>query len=185
METKNREKLLMIATAVCVALWLLNLLVFSPLMDGWHSRSAEITRLKKQISEGTMLIRRETVIRSRWDSMRTNALASNPAAAERQLFTAFHRWVKSSGVTEGAFRPQLQLTDTNYSTVDCRADVSAGVAGDVSAGVAGIDAFLKAMSRDPLAVKVESFDLNSRDDNGEQLTLGMNLSGLVLPDANP
>jgi hypothetical protein len=177
METKKREKILLIATALCVALWLLNLLVFSPLMDGWHSRSAEITRLKKQISEGAMLIRRENVVRSRWDSMRTNALASNPTAAERQLFTAFHRWVKSSDVTEGSFRPQLQVTDSNYSTVDCRADVSAGVA--------GIDAFLKAMSRDPLAVKVESFDLNSRDDNGQQLTLGMNLSGLVLPDANP
>ena len=167
----------MLATAVCVALWLLNLLVFSPLMDGWHSRSAEITRLKKQISEGAMLIRRETVVRSRWDAMRTNALASDPPAAERQLFTAFHRWVKTSGVTEGSFRPQLQITDTNYSTVDCRADVSSSAA--------GIDAFLKAMSRNPLAVKVESFDLNSRDDNGQQLTLGLNLSALVLPESNP
>jgi Tfp pilus assembly protein PilO len=177
METKKREKVLMIATAATVALWLLNLLVFSPLIEGWHNRSAEITRLKKQISEGAMLIRRENIVRARWDAMRTNALASNPAAAERQMLTAFDRWVRASGVTEGSFRPQLQVVDTNYSTVDCRADVSGGAA--------GIEAFLKAMSRDPLAVKVESFDLTKRDDNGQQLTLGLNLSGLVLSESNP
>jgi len=61
--------------------------------------------------------------------------------------------------------------------VDCRADVSGGAG--------GIEAFLKAMSRDPLAVKVESFDLTKRDDNGQQLTLGLNLSGLVLSEPNP
>jgi Tfp pilus assembly protein PilO len=177
METKNREKLLMIVAAACVALWLLNLLVISPLIDGWHSRSAEITRLKKQISEGGMLIRRETIIRNRWDSMRTNALAGNATAAERQLFTSFEHWVSASGVTEGSFRPQMQIIDTNYSTVDCRADVTGNIR--------GIDSFLKAMSRDPLAVKVESFDLSKRDDNGQQLTLGLNLRGLVLSDSSP
>jgi Tfp pilus assembly protein PilO len=177
METKNRERLLMIGAGMCAGLWLLNLLVISPLIDGWHSRSAEITGLKKQISEGTMLIRRETVIRNRWDSMRTNALASNPTAAELELSTTFERWVKASGVTENSYRPQPQDTDTNYSTIDCHADVS----GSVEA----IAAFLKVMSQDPVAVKVASFVLTSRDDNGKLLALGLNLSGLVLPEPKP
>jgi len=177
METKNREKLLMIATAVCAGLWLLNLLVFSPLIDSWHSRSAEITALKKQISDGTMLVRRGSFVRSRWDSMRTNALASTRSAAELQFATAFERWVRASGVIEGSFRPEVQETDTNYFTVDCRADVS----GNIDA----IDDFLKAMSSDPLAVKVAAFDLTKRDDNGRQLTLGLNLSGLVWPQTKP
>jgi hypothetical protein len=42
MESKNREKLLLIGVAACIALWLLNLLVISPLIDGWHGRSDEI-----------------------------------------------------------------------------------------------------------------------------------------------
>ena len=52
METKNREKLLMIwPRARWSALWLLYVLVFGPLIDSWHSRSAEIAKLKKEIAK--------------------------------------------------------------------------------------------------------------------------------------
>jgi hypothetical protein len=177
METKNREKLLLIATATVAALWLLNLLVFGPLIDSWHSRSDEIAKLKKEIAEGTTLARREPTIRDRWDNMRANALPNNPTLAERQLFTAFDHWVGAGRVTEGSFRPQVQDGDTNFSTVDCRSDVS----GNIQA----MSEFLKAMSKDPLANKVASFELAAKDDNGQQLTLGLSLSGLILTDSDP
>jgi hypothetical protein len=177
METKNREKLLLIGTATVAALWLLDLLVFGPLVDSWHSRSDEIAKLKKEIENGQMLERREAGIRERWDNMRANALANNPTVAERQLFTAFDHWVSSGRVTEGSFRPQVTEGDTNFSTVDCRSDVSGNLA--------TVGDFLKAMSKDPLADKVESFELAAKDDNGQQLTLGLSLSGLILADSDP
>ena len=177
METKNREKLLLIAVGALVALWLLGTLVFGPLIDGWHSRSAEIAKLKKEIAEGSMLVHRESIIRDRWDNMRANALPNNPTVAERQLFTAFDHWVSTGRVTEGSFRPQVQETDTNFTTVDCRSDVS----GNLEA----VKEFVKAMSKDPLADKVESFVLTAKDDNGQQLTLDLGLSGLILTDSDP
>ncbi len=173
METKNREKMLAIVAAVALGLLLMNYLVVSPLIDGWQSRTKQIKELKDKIANGAMLIRRQDVVESRWNDMRTNALDSNPAAAERQLFTAFDHWVSQSGATEGSFRPQVQETEDNYSTIDCRADVS----GDMQT----LLHFLYNMEKDPLGVKIESFELTSRDDNGRQLTLGLDLSGLVLP----
>jgi len=173
METKNREKMLAIAAGAALALLLLNYLVLSPLIDAWQSRTKQIKDLKDRIANGTMLIRRQDTVEDRWDYMRTNALDSNPTAAERQLFTAFDHWVTQSGAIEGSFRPQLQETDDNYSTIDCRADVS----GDMQT----LLHFLYNMEKDPLGVKIESFELTSRDDNGRQLTLGLDLSGLVLP----
>jgi hypothetical protein len=175
MEPKNREKLLLMATGACVALWLLNLLVVSPLIDSWHDRSAEIERLTKELTDGAALVRRASVIRDRWDYMRGNALNSDPTVAERQMFTAFDRWAKSGNVTQGSFRPQVQPTDTNYLTVDCRSDVS----GTVN----NVGDFLRAMSRDPVANKLDAFVLTAKDDNGRQLTLDLNLSGLVLTDS--
>jgi hypothetical protein len=175
METKNREKLLLMATGACVALWLLNLLVISPLIDSWHNRSDEIDKLKKNLADGARLMQRESTIRSRWDFMRANALNSNPTVAERQMFTAFDRWVNSGGVTQGSFRPQVQDTDTNYLTVDCRSDVSGGPN--------NVRDFLRAMSKDPLADKLDSFLLTAKDDNGKQLTLDLTMSGLVLTDS--
>src|ERR1700722_13345465 len=177
METKNREKLLLMATGAAVAFWLLNLLVISPLIDSWHDRSAEIEKLKKEIADGAGLIRRESTIRDRWDFMRANALNSNPTLAERQLFTAFDHWVKSGGVAQGSFRPQWEDSDTNYTTVECRSDVSGSIN--------NVSDFLHAMSKDPLANKLDSFVLTSKDDNGKQLTLDLNMSGLVLTDSVP
>jgi Tfp pilus assembly protein PilO len=177
METKNREKILAIAAAACVALWLLNVLVITPMTNSWHRRSAQIASLRKSIAEGAMLIRRQDAVRGRWDSMRTNALSSNPTVAERQLFTAFDHWVGASGVTEGSFRPQLHETDDNYSTLECRADVT-GTPDTIAQ-------FFYNMAKDTIGVKLESCELTSRDDNGRQLALGMDLSGLILPAPNP
>ncbi|HEV7928156.1 MAG TPA: hypothetical protein VGR14_22580 [Verrucomicrobiae bacterium] len=177
METKNREKLLLLATGATVALWLLNLLVISPLTDSWHGRSDEIDKLKKEIADGAGIIRRETTIRNRWDFMRANALNSNPTMAERQLFTSFDRWAKTGGVAQGSFRPQFDDSDTNFMTVECRSDVSGSPN--------NVRDFLRAMSKDPLANKLDSFVLTTKDDNGRQLTLDLNMSGLVLTDSVP
>jgi hypothetical protein len=177
METKNREKLLLMGTGVVVALWLLDMLIVSPLIDSWHGRSAEIAKLKAGIANGASLVRRESYLRDRWDNMRANALANNAPVAERQLFTAFDHWVTTGGVTEGSFHPQVQKGDSNFTTVDCRSDVSGSLQ--------NMRDFLRAMSRDPLADKVDSFELTSKDDNGRQLTLGLSLSGLILTDNDP
>src|ERR1700689_2965414 len=152
METKNREKMLAIAAGVALALLLLNYLVISPLIDGWQSRTKQIKDLRDRIANGAMLIRRQDTVESRWDYMRTNALDSNPTAAERQLFTLFDGWMETSGGTEGSFRPQLHETDDNYSTIDCRADVSGTMQ--------TILHFLYNMEKDTKAVKINSFELN-------------------------
>ena len=177
METKKREKILLAATGAVAVLWLLNLLVVSPLIDSWRNRAREIVRLKEQLANGVSLVRRESTIRDRWDNMRANALSNNATAAERQLFTAFDHWVTAGGVTEGSFRPQVQEGDTNFTTVDCRSDVSGSLE--------NVRDFVRAMSKDPLADKVESFELTTKDDNGRQLTLGLSLSGLILTDSDP
>jgi hypothetical protein len=173
METKNREKILAIAAGAALALLLLNYVVISPLIDSWHSRTKQIADLRQKIAAGALMIRRQDAIESHWDQMRTNALDSNPTVAERQLFTAFDQWVRQSGVAEGGFRPQLHETDDNYSTIDCRADIS----GDINT----VTKFIYTMEKDPLGVKINTLELTTHDDNGRQLSLGLDLSGLVLP----
>jgi hypothetical protein len=176
METKNREKLLLILTGGCVALLILNWLIISPLIAGWHSRANRIVALHKQLDDGSVLLRRESSIRSRWDHMSTNALSSTPTVAERQIFDAFDRWVRESHVTESSFKPQLRQTDDNYSVMECHAEVT----GEYSTVIR----FLYNLESDPMGVQVQEIDLTSRDDAGRQISLGLELSGLLLPPPN-
>jgi hypothetical protein len=177
MEIKHREKLLLIATGGCLVLLLLNWLVISPLIASWHHRSERIAALRKSLGDGAVLLRREALIRERWEHMSTNALSSAPTAAERQLFDAFDRWVRASGVTEGSFKPQLKDTDDNYSVMECRADVTGNSQ--------TIGKFLDKLEADPLGIRLQSLELTSRDDNGQQLSLALELNGLLLPAPNP
>jgi hypothetical protein len=177
MEAKNREKLYLITAGVVAGLWLLDLLVISPLIDSWHGRSAEIAGLREKIANGLSLVRRDSTIRDRWDTMRANALANNTTAAEGELMSAFGKWVNSGGVTQGSFRPQISEGESNFTTVECRSEISGSPD--------GVKEFVRAMSKDPLADKVESFELTSKDDNGRQLALGLGLSGLILTGSDP
>jgi Tfp pilus assembly protein PilO len=177
MEIKNREKLLLIATGGCLVLLILNWLVISPLTASWHHRSERIAALRKSLGDGAVLLRRAASIRERWEHMSANALSSTPTAAERQLFDAFDRWVRASGVTEGSFKPQLKTTDDNYSVMECRADVTGNLQ--------TIGKFLDKLEADPLGIRLQSLELTARDDNGQQLSLGLELNGLLLPASNP
>ncbi len=177
METKNREKLLLIATGGCLVLLLLNWLVISPLIASWHRRSDRIAALRKSIADGNVTLRRGGSILDRWERMRTNALSSTPTMAERQLFDAFDGWVRESRVTEGSFKPQLKQTDDNYSVYECRAEVT-GTYGTIIR-------CLYDLEKDPMGLQLQGVELTSRDDSGQQLSLGLELSGLLLPPPNP
>jgi Tfp pilus assembly protein PilO len=173
MENKNRERLLLILTGAALFLLVLNWLVLTPLASSWRGRSEHIADLRKRIAEGELLRHREDTIRGRWDHMSTNALSSTPTVAERQLFDAFDRWVRESTVTEGSFKPQLKTTDDNYSVMECHAEVT----GNYHA----IVRFLYDLESDPMGLQLSNVELTSRDDSGQQISLGIELSGLLLP----
>lgn len=176
METKNREKLLLILAGLALFILLMDWLVVSPLIDSWHARNDRIASLQKSIADGRMLLHREDDIRGMWNHMSTNALSSTPTVAESQLFNAFDGWVRESHVTEGSFKPQLKTTDDNYSVMECHAEVTGNYW--------SIIRFLYDLESDPTGLQIEDVELTSRDDNGQQLSLGLELSGLLLPAPN-
>jgi hypothetical protein len=177
MEIKNREKILAIALGACVFIWLGNVFVLKPVGRSWRARSERIAQLTTQIQDGRQLLARGPSVLERWDRMQTNSLPATATLAESQLFNAFDGWVRDSGVTQGSFHPQLRETDDNYSVLECRADVS----GDMQQ----IFNFLYDLEKDPIALKLDSVGLTSRDDNGRQLALVLEMSGLMLPATQP
>jgi hypothetical protein len=62
-------------------------------------------------------------------------------------------------------------------TLDCRVEAS----GDLGT----LSRFVYDIEKDPMALKLESVELSTRDDTGQQLTLGLQISGLVLTPQTP
>lgn len=172
-DPKNRQHVLIAITLVVVGLFLGEKLLFTPMLKAWNARSARITELKKKVHAGELLLQRGESLVSRWDEMKTNALPSaSAAAAESRLLSAFDRWSSVSGVSVSSLRPQWKRAGDDYMTLECRADIG----GDL----AEVTRFLYEVEHDPLGVKVDSASLATRDTDGAQINLGLQVSGLQL-----
>lgn len=169
MKIENRQQLLVMAAAAIIGLFLLDRLIVGPLTDGWKDRSRRIAELQKSIASGQATLKRDPVVRQRWAEMKSNTLA--PETAEQNLLEAFQRWSRASNVPISAIHPQWRRSE-DYSTLECQANV----VGSISA----IAQFLYNLESDPMALRIESLEITSRDEAGQNLALALQVSGLVL-----
>ena len=171
--TQNRQKLLMIVAGAAVLLLVLDSLVFTPLTKAWQTRTTEIAKLQKNVIEGRGLIANAERTKARWAEMQAQALPKDPAKAEQDLVTAFDRWGRANNVELGSIKPQWKRGTTNkFSQLECRVDATGSLA--------TLSRFLYEVEKSPLALRVDSVELTSRDENGQKLTLGLLVSGLRL-----
>jgi Tfp pilus assembly protein PilO len=172
MNLNKRQQLLAILAIVAVGFFVADKLIFTPLTNNWKARSERIVKLKKDFTDGTELLKRETVWREQWKTMQRNVLPNAKPEAESLMLKAFDRWSQEGGVAVSSIRPQWKEAQDDYKTLECRADVAGSLA--------AITKFLFQIERDPMGVKVDSMELQSRDAEGSQLALVIQVSGLVM-----
>jgi len=104
--------------------------------------------------------------------MSANALPDNPSLAEQQVLKLFDNWSRDTGAEISSIMPQWKNDATNYMTLNCRVEAS-GSLGTLSQ-------FLYDIEKGPAALKLDSVELSAHDNTGQQLTLGLQISGLAL-----
>jgi hypothetical protein len=180
-EIKNRQQVLLISTVALLALLVLNWLVVSPLIDSWKARSERISDLKKRITQGSVLVDREDVIRGHWEEMRTNTLPATTSLAAEEFYKTFSRCAKDGGINVVSYRPQWKQNgddNASYMTYECSVDATGNL--DTMAR------FIYEIEKEPMAMKIDNLEIITHDNNGQQLSLNLQISGLQLvPKATP
>ena len=171
---QNREQLLAFVAITAVVLLVGDSFVLKPLTASWKARNARIADLEKNVTEGTKKLERDRAVRDKWNSMRANALTNDVSAAESQALRAFERWGRDAGVTVSGLKPAWKRSNDReeHQTLECRADATGSLS--------SLARFLYQVEKDPMAMKVDVVDLTTRDTEGRNLTLSLQLSGLVL-----
>jgi len=177
MNINNRQQLLAIVAIAAIALWVGDKVLFSPLTALWKDRVKQIADLRKSVNQGTLLVERERSIRDRWQSMRGNTLPSDTSAAENLVLKAFDRWSQDSRISITAIKPQWKHNADEYMTLECRVDAFGNLPTLIR--------FLYDVEKDPLALKVDALEITSRDNDGQQLSLALQVSGLLLNSQAP
>jgi translation initiation factor IF-2 len=104
-------------------------------------------------------------------------LPNNVSVAENEVLRAFERWSQQSRLSVTSIKPQWKRTADDYMTLECRADAF----GSLEA----LTRFLYDVERDSLALKVEAVEITTRDNEGQQLSLALQVSGLLLSPQEP
>ena len=179
MQIKDRQQFLKILAITAAALLVLDKIATPRLTKFWHDRSQNITELKKEVKDGERRIKYKNDIRSQWAAIQAASLTNNTTVAEQQLFRGIDQWSQSSGVTINSITPQWkQGTDNSYKTLECRVDASGSID--------RLTRFLYDLENDPMALKLQGIELTSSDNTGQQLAMGVQISGLVLtPTTKP
>lgn len=174
MNNKSREQFLAILVGAAVLLMVGDKFILEPLTASWTARTKRIAELEKQVAEGTKKLERDRPIRDRWNAMRASALTNDVTAAERQALGAFDRWSRDARVSISSLKPSWKRTSDReeHQAIEYHADVTGSLA--------NLSQFLYQIEKDPLAMKVDVVDLTTRDAEGRNLTLSLQLSGLVL-----
>ncbi len=170
MPTNNRQQLLTFAAIGAAAFFAGDHLIFTPLTTWWKDRSARIQELRQKVESGEELVKRAPIIRSRWEDMRTNTLPAS--TSEEQVSKAVEAWSRESRLGVTGVTPQWKRDAEDYSTLVCRVDAFGNIE--------SVSRFLYDIEQSPLALKLESVELSARDNTGQQIGLGLQLSGLVL-----
>ena len=170
--TKNRQQLLTIAAVAVVAIFALDKIVLTPLGKVWTDRSKRVKKLQNDVANGNQLLRREEALRARWDQMRTNTLPNNPSLAEQILLKNFDKWSKDSGLNVNNLNSQWKHDSEDYMTLQYRIEA----AGNLNA----VTRFLYELEKSPTALRLDNVEIGSHDSEGQQLTLGLQVSRLVL-----
>jgi len=169
----NRQRLLVIGAAAVVALYILDSVLITPLTKLWQEHSVEIAELQKSVFNGRDTLARAQQTQRIWAEMQANALPKDTAQAQQEVLAAFDKWRIANNLEFSSQRPQWKGRPADrYSLMEYRVDAT-GTMPTVSR-------FLYDLERSPLALRVDSVEITSRDDFGQKLTLGLIVSGLRL-----
>jgi len=170
--TKNRQQLLIIAALSVIGLFAADQFVIEPLIKLWKARETRIAELGQSVVAGQQLQSRQHNIRGYWRDISERTLTNNPSAAEHRVFEAIDHWAQSSGATIASINPQWRHDSEDCMTYECRVDAT----GDLRA----LTQFVYNLEKEPLALRLQLVDLGVRDKEGQQLSVNLQFSGLIL-----
>jgi len=172
MKIKNRQQLLTIGAVAVVGIFLADRLIFTPLGHAWTERSKHIEELRKKVADGNQLSNRENTLRESWNQMRTNTFPPNQSLAEQNLLRGFDKWAKDSGITLTSLSQQWKYDAEDYRTLQCRVEGGGSLK--------SVSRFLYELEKSPSALRLDSLEVTAHDNEGQQLTMAVQVSALVL-----
>lgn len=168
---KQRERYFLLIALICISLFIGDKFIVSPLFKLWKKRTARIVELRNLLEKGDILIDREENLKQRWNSMKERILTGQTSKAENQVLNAVSSWARTSGITINSIKPRWIEDEKEFKKLEFRLFAKGGLE--------SLARFLYELESNPLALKVEDFEVTAPTGNEKELSLNLRFSGLV------
>ena len=173
----RQRRLFLIAISV-IGVLILDRFVLTPAIDYWQQSNIEIATLRQDLVAGGGTLALTDRARDRWVELKNSALPKDVAQSEQILLSHLNEWGDQVGATISSIKPQWKRgADRSFSTLVCRIDAIGSLT--------SISRFLHAVESSPLALRLDSVELVTRDERGQQIAAALVVSGLRLQPLDP
>jgi hypothetical protein len=176
----KREKYIVAAAIIAVAILLLDRLVLTPVWDRKTVMESETQRVLTELDHARLLFERRRQLSARWQEMLNAGLNADPDAAVGLVSRAVYGYSDEAGLSVSSLRPERlpQRGDLQETAFPVSAT------GPMSA-VAG---FLWRIENSTLPIRIRELQLGTRKEGTDDLTLQLRISALCqasAPQAQP
>ena len=166
----KRERFIIAATVIIVALLVLDRYVVSPLLECCDRAAALKESKLADIQRGQDLLARNREIGPKWREMIAGGLKRDPAEAESQILHAVGDWARDAGLKMSSVKPERMPDKRSLQEISFQA---AGT-GPMNA----VARFLWRLETSKVPIRIKELQLGSRKEGTDDLTLQLRLSTL-------
>jgi Tfp pilus assembly protein PilO len=175
MNISKRERLIVIATGVVVALLVLDHFVWTSVKNALDDAQLQQTKLQQTINQDQQVLDRQRTMGPKWKEMIAGGLKHDPTEAESQVLHSIREWCQDAGLTLVSLQPEREPEKKILQEIAFRA-VGTGTMNAVSR-------FLWRVETSKIPVRVKEMQVGSRKEGADDLTIQLRLSTLYQPTA--
>lgn len=168
----KREKMIAYVTGAAIGLFLLDYIAVEPLMAHRQDLVTKVQRARSDLANAQHTVSHGKVMNKRWSEMTKAGLTSDTSAAEAQAQNALNAFFGDARLTPTSIKPERTERAKQFNAITIRATGT----GNLSS----IGRFLYRIQTSEIPMKVTDFQVNSRKEGTDELTLTLGVSTIAL-----
>jgi Tfp pilus assembly protein PilO len=173
----KRERVVVVATLIAVAAFLLDRYALTPVLDALAALEARKQNMIGDVARAGDLLERQHQLGPKWREMTAAGLKRDPTEAESQMLHAVQNWSQEAGLRLTSLKPERLPDKRSLQEISFQA---AGT-GTMNA----VSRFLWRIETAKVPIRVKELQVGSRKEGADDLTLQLRFSTLYQAPQRP
>jgi hypothetical protein len=175
MVLSKRERQILIWTLSIFMIFVLDRFILEPILDAREQTLSEKQELTKKIQKASDLFKQKNKVSKVWDDRENNGLTSDVSLAESCMLNALRNWTQGYGLTLVSIKPERKKGEEEEMKEIIFNLVCSG-------SMSSVGQFLFQVENSVYPVKITEFQLGSRAEDGNEMSLQLKLSAIYLSE---